>query len=263
MFGPMRMRVAAGVAATFPLLFALAANALSIIGGDGTLYQIDYTDMIALSLTGGLLGVIACSTTIASVSHRHNVFQSYAVTGFPRDLMFVGRVLASWIVAVSIGTLGLASGVLAHLATYDTSAAMRGQNYEATIRHLTIAAVASDAVTVFVLLMLASAAIVGLVTLTRSVGGAAAIVLVYAIAEGTILIALERAWEKDATLMSVAHASTVPAHFHLPPWSVLNAIDDITRTPFHSAWNSAVVVLSAWALFACTAGMLRLVRGDT
>ncbi|MBC7645201.1 MAG: hypothetical protein H7123_08745 [Thermoleophilia bacterium] len=223
---------------------------------------LSYADSLYMVVLVAGVGAAFIGQNIAHTPHRHDVFQSYVVTGYPRDLMFLARLMAAWLTSLALGLFVLVTSLVIHALTYPQRPPVAGV-YSEAISQLSVGAVACDAVTVLLMLLLATTFMVGLVTVTRSIVGALAFIGIYLALEGTALSSSQHRWQEQAQLVPLDHIHDIPVTYHEPFWSVMNAVPRLTHAPFHESWLTGFVLLFGWCLLMGSAAVLRMVRGDT
>jgi hypothetical protein len=263
LWGSRWMRAGLPLLATLPVIVMLMAYSIGRVYKQFGYFTFSYPQAMTLAAGLGVATTVLASCSIAIGSHRSNVFQSHVLTGFPRDLILLGRVAAAWVCALAIGAACLVSSMAIHLLTLWPEVFQITYGDGAVVIPLSMWQVVSDIASLFIILVLAATAVVGLVTLTRSVVAAVVVGGLYAVVEQLAVDHARGQWEHDhPRVVPLDRVRDVLASYRDPWWSVEKAGLALTRSPFHERWLSALVLLLVWCAVLCVAAGVRLVRSD-
>lgn len=254
------MRLLLAIAMFFPLIAWLMSEIGALATGATRSPTMGYGEAFWVTLSTGGAASLFAAAMIATTSHRHGVFQSYVVTGHPRDLLFVGRLCAAWVATLLIGVTSLASGLVLHVAFPPVT--MSGGDSPVALTSLAATVVAADIASVLGLLLVGATAAVGVASLTRNVAGAGGVAFACYAVESVAVDLLRGRWVDDAAVVPLARATEVPATFEAPWWSASHALGVVAWRPEDGGLAAAWLLL-AWAcVIACAAGLYRMLWRD-
>lgn len=232
---------------------------------------VDETEQFTLSYSGafeivtmfGGLAVAVVATTCGTASHHSRVFQSYVVTGHPRDLLFLGRLAAAWIATLAILLSSITLALAVHWLTtrqaisrIEQAGGEVGRRPE--IADLGARTVAADVISLLVVGLLLAAGIVGLATLLRNAPAALGTALALGILDLMLVYEARQRWYDANQVVPIARMREVDLHWTRPWWDLEHAVHTALGGPLDGEWWAAVARLAGCALLACTLGAARL-----
>jgi len=223
-----------------------------------------YDEVVSFPLIVGIPMVVVLAAQAAITAHRHRVFESYAVTGHPRDLLFAGRVLAAAICAVALTIGTIAGGLVAH-ALDNRSSWFVIDGYNGSVS-VTLGQFLADVGLVLLVLVLLAALVVGLGTLVRNTAATFGILIGAVIIDRVAVDTASIRWSERANIVPLDRAYEVPTQLPDPWWSLtqpaIHLVDYSQSGEITPTLLTGLLLLAVCALATCSGGLVRLVRGD-